>query len=155
MRTTPRGPIMPSHPLPGLVVLCSHHPPRISLHSVHDGALIRSLSVPSAVTGIAGVWWLDHDSPDVDLMRRGPNTVRRTSLAKLLEHHSHTIPASFCPLAPRPPSTIRSISRPSAKVSCFLSLKLSSHASSTKQTHPRYGCSHRVWFARATQAKMV
>ncbi|KAF8609635.1 hypothetical protein BDV93DRAFT_540863 [Ceratobasidium sp. AG-I] len=58
----------------GLVVLCSHHPPRISLHSVHDGTVIRNLSVPPTVTGVAGVWWIDHDGQDEDLMRRGPNT---------------------------------------------------------------------------------
>ncbi|KAG8745697.1 hypothetical protein FRC10_007177 [Ceratobasidium sp. 414] len=63
----------------GLVVLCSHHPPRLSLHSVHDGSLVRTLEIPPNVDAVSGVWWLDHDGQPPtdelsDLMRRGPNT---------------------------------------------------------------------------------
>ncbi|KAG9101038.1 hypothetical protein FRC06_003429 [Ceratobasidium sp. 370] len=63
----------------GLVVLCSHHPPRLSLHSVHDGSLVRTLALPPNADALSGVWWLDHDGQPpadelADLMRRGPNT---------------------------------------------------------------------------------
>ncbi|KAG8702267.1 hypothetical protein FRC09_004839 [Ceratobasidium sp. 395] len=63
----------------GRLVLCSHHPPQLSLHSVHDGSLVRSLPISQKIAKISGLWWLDHDGQPpadelADLMRRGPNT---------------------------------------------------------------------------------
>ncbi|KAG9000900.1 hypothetical protein FRB93_012505 [Tulasnella sp. JGI-2019a] len=56
----------------GLEIAIAHHPPRLSIHSVHDGREIRSLVIPAPkdetlVPKLAAVWWLeDAKSPEPD-----------------------------------------------------------------------------------------
>ncbi|KAF8591837.1 hypothetical protein K439DRAFT_607086 [Ramaria rubella] len=54
----------------GMSILISHHPPRLSIHSIQDGRQERSVSfsvsasgTPSANFRVTGVWWYKHESP--------------------------------------------------------------------------------------------
>lgn len=69
----------------GLEIAVVHHPPRVSVHSVHTGQEFRCLPIPAPGLplldrSITGVWWLEdeknpkEDALDKLLQRRG-NTV--------------------------------------------------------------------------------
>ncbi|KDQ08489.1 hypothetical protein BOTBODRAFT_191754 [Botryobasidium botryosum FD-172 SS1] len=47
----------------GLTIVVAHYPPRLSLHSVHDGSEIRSLSLSSSISNlrISGLWWTESE----------------------------------------------------------------------------------------------
>ena len=64
------------------MIVAAHYPPRITIHSIHDGKEERSLPIstptedPSTPVHITGIWWFKkerrsnkHDLPD--MFRRG------------------------------------------------------------------------------------
>ncbi|KAF8516179.1 anaphase-promoting complex, cyclosome, subunit 4-domain-containing protein [Hysterangium stoloniferum] len=57
----------------GMSILISHHPPRLSIHSIQDGRQERSVSFASTSElpsdfRVTGVWWLKYESPP----KKGP-----------------------------------------------------------------------------------
>lgn len=54
----------------GMSILIAHHPPRMSIHSIQDGRLERTVSFRSSLsTGsaegfrISNIWWIKHEAP--------------------------------------------------------------------------------------------
>jgi len=84
-----------NEPLAGMSILISHHPPRLSIHSIQDGRQERSVSFPLVSNGsatdfrVTGVWWLKHENPPrkepemPDFFKRNKTIVR---FARLYAH---------------------------------------------------------------------
>ncbi|KIJ27172.1 hypothetical protein M422DRAFT_784993, partial [Sphaerobolus stellatus SS14] len=56
----------------GMSILISHHPPRLSIHSIQDGRQERSVPFPSEAKGpefrVTGVWWFKYEN----IKKKGP-----------------------------------------------------------------------------------
>lgn len=89
----------------GLSILISHHPPRLSIHSIQDGRQERSVSFPSTSSSglsrdfrITGVWWHKHENPPKkepempDFFKRNKTIVRQIQILCILHYIEQSHP---------------------------------------------------------------